>query len=1195
MEINPQYNKPVIGSFNKMDDVVSVEKEEQQREQILSVTDKNASSAISAMGKSLVSRSFMPAQTLEELQQQVKNTTWIENRDDIDLLSNVFAVTLPTEYISRISEVLHKANGLIPELKESFSIENFIQECYTCSKNNKKSWSYLENLKNFSPELYNKLDTDMLEKTMFPLEYSISQNPLQNVDEVNECYRTAKDGDKKTVTGLLYCDFGKSSRILKLLKVIDETDPEIVHIAKSREILNSSLDTSTLIDTLAHLSEIKKQGTRLLGIYVQDLLKKDYSYSLANRKNEPVCGTDMFKPFTSKEQLKTELASTRSSAGKLIFSNDDIDFIINNENDIGELSKILNEIKSNKIELSSNVLLGILKREGVTLDIVKPLIDLYSQIQSSDEYENVRTIVSQHACDFFKLKKDEVEAFKKNLPFVAILQEKFPDEFVPNDFWDNSILFRILVNSKMSPDVFEQIINQNIYDEDIDCLVIQDLLKKDDVKPENIKFVHDLKNSPQLQFLFDEELGFGRLNKYNIDSLLNKNLPENIDLTQKTDIIDFLRGVMQTPDKDIISARGCVNVLLKETDDNIEDCRNIVSFLTDNGITGDDYFTKHSFSDTWRLLNDFYLNPLLNGHYSSITSHNVDFLDDFVEVADYAAKLSAFKGAELEFTKIFSSYSGIDCEIKMNTEKIKADLTYLDELSHKMSPKLWGLVQSTLLSSVMASNFKINEENISYFDELVNDERFEGYINWETEDVEKLLSKDVNIETLRANKDDFLSFMEQYPKHGIVNIDKESFITFEGDFKKLASKVEQIKQHYPDSPISVELLKNGINVQVGEHVELLFDKNLNFISRTRAHCFEKEDGSTYTGVLSTDKELGIKNYVVYVKDPVYDDATIEKLTSRYIGDDGEIVNTKVYKASSIDGVYDIKEIAPNGDVKIVSSSEQTERGEKIEKHLTSPNGVTTDVLYQSNNGDEEYSYVIKASNGDILTALTRTSENIDANTKITTVNGKKYKVEYSDDKIDVYDFSTEQTTGIDLAQINPDKDPTIQDLLRSLSGDELIKTVEFVNKIEIRQRIESAIDPVNKVMYVGPHKFIFEHELGHGKDSMTVDTEAVKNGDLSSLEISKIASDKTLIEIFEKEKCLAKKSLPECVLKEIDYFIADGEDHYGGESGGLKEVIAETNAIQNSTKFHPFLKMRTQILQEYFPETISYLLNNHLN
>ena len=91
----------------------------------------------------------------------------------------------------------------------------------------------------------------------------------------------------------------------------------------------------------------------------------------------------------------------------------------------------------------------------------------------------------------------------------------------------------------------------------------------------------------------------------------------------------------------------------------------------------------------------------------------------------------------------------------------------------------------------------------------------------------------------------------------------------------------------------------------------------------------------------------------------------------------------------------------------------------------------------------------------------------------------------------------------------------------------------------------------------------------------------------------KITKDPQLQAIFEMEKNLLKEKLPKEILKEANYFIND-TNHYGGKLGGLAETIAEINAIQTTPKFHPLLIMRTEILQEYFPKTIAYLINNSL-
>ena len=75
MEINSEYNKQVINIVNKKAEVNSVVQEIQQ-EQVTSATDKNASSALTSMGKSLVSPVFKPAQTKEEFISQIENISW---------------------------------------------------------------------------------------------------------------------------------------------------------------------------------------------------------------------------------------------------------------------------------------------------------------------------------------------------------------------------------------------------------------------------------------------------------------------------------------------------------------------------------------------------------------------------------------------------------------------------------------------------------------------------------------------------------------------------------------------------------------------------------------------------------------------------------------------------------------------------------------------------------------------------------------------------------------------------------------------------------------------------------------------------------------------------------------------------------------------------------------------------------------
>ena len=77
-------------------------------------------------------------------------------------------------------------------------------------------------------------------------------------------------------------------------------------------------------------------------------------------------------------------------------------------------------------------------------------------------------------------------------------------------------------------------------------------------------------------------------------------------------------------------------------------------------------------------------------------------------------------------------------------------------------------------------------------------------------------------------------------------------------------------------------------------------------------------------------------------------------------------------------------------------------------------------------------------------------------------------------------------------------------------------------------------------------------------------------------------------EIYKKEKDAFNKQFPDAQRNHIAYFI-DHENHYNGEAGGKKETIAESNALLTTPKSHDLLALRSQYLQQHFPETIAYL------
>ena len=85
-----------------------------------------------------------------------------------------------------------------------------------------------------------------------------------------------------------------------------------------------------------------------------------------------------------------------------------------------------------------------------------------------------------------------------------------------------------------------------------------------------------------------------------------------------------------------------------------------------------------------------------------------------------------------------------------------------------------------------------------------------------------------------------------------------------------------------------------------------------------------------------------------------------------------------------------------------------------------------------------------------------------------------------------------------------------------------------------------------------------------------------------------IFTNTKLEKTFEEEKANFNKAFPDAQRDHIDYFV-NTLNHYGGAYGGLRETIAESNAILNTPKTMDMLAIRSQYLQQYFPKTIAHL------
>lgn len=165
-----------------------------------------------------------------------------------------------------------------------------------------------------------------------------------------------------------------------------------------------------------------------------------------------------------------------------------------------------------------------------------------------------------------------------------------------------------------------------------------------------------------------------------------------------------------------------------------------------------------------------------------------------------------------------------------------------------------------------------------------------------------------------------------------------------------------------------------------------------------------------------------------------------------------------------------------------------------------------------------------------------------------------------------------------------------------LPGDELIKMSQLVDRIKLSENNESYFEYTNRDIVCESSLAILEHELGHAKkiQDITVAQLLKKTSDLKNVTQTYRTNWNNLINIYNQERKSALQNLPSTVINQINYYLGDDYADAKCINAALNEFIAETNVIQATPIFAPINAITTQLLQEYFPRTIAYLINNFL-
>lgn len=419
------------------------------------------------------------------------------------------------------------------------------------------------------------------------------------------------------------------------------------------------------------------------------------------------------------------------------------------------------------------------------------------------------------------------------------------------------------------------------------------------------------------------------------------------------------------------------------------------------------------------------------------------------------------------------------------------------------------------------------------------------------------------------------------------------------DLNKVADKVLEMEQVAGKDLTEVNFTRNryvkdsyvvSAKLQGDNEKKVVLDKNLKQEAIEDTTSFTNADGKKYFVKKATDFRNNTVSKVTLREDkevgrPVFENEV------RIAKDKNN--NVKFYEYTShsqVNGVYDIVRQTPDGKQKVLSSGTIDKKTGivSIKKDMTSPEGVRTQYLYENDpQGNRIVDYKITDKSGKVLLNKSQTFEVINENKFISSKGNDKYEINVTENEISAQSLQDKNKKVKFTAKDNfiGDKKQLIS-TLKQFPGEELIKLGETVDFLEsINDPLDSYYNGSCRSISTGADEFLFLHELGHARDYRDVDDD-LKNFEESMKK--SLTMDKDINKAFEEEKQAFFKAYPDTQREHMDYFI-NTLNHYGGETGGLSETIAESNAILSEGKSYEPLAIRSQYLQQNFPRTLAVL------
>jgi len=176
----------------------------------------------------------------------------------------------------------------------------------------------------------------------------------------------------------------------------------------------------------------------------------------------------------------------------------------NCDNDVCEMSKILNELIKRKKEFPYWKMKEVLTKEGITLNEFNSRVGFYNEIINLPELSEIKDKIKINTV--FDFTNSQLENFRKNIPYFSIIKSDCPQAWKLEKRGGCVCLLKLVKNAKMPPDVFRELVQVGIFPNVRDLFVLSEILDDDrlsEIQKEKIKFIKDLKNTKKLSFLFE--------------------------------------------------------------------------------------------------------------------------------------------------------------------------------------------------------------------------------------------------------------------------------------------------------------------------------------------------------------------------------------------------------------------------------------------------------------------------------------------------------------------------------------------------------------------------------------------------------------------------------------------------------------------------------------------------------------------